>query len=199
MDEDLPSRRALCKRRRGSASGSRGFRQHREVGPGEGAEREGHRGEQGRPAAAQGDEGGDGPGQANRQGGLQGPRKHGGREQHPKAAAAKLAVRKPETPPAHRREEPRRVGEAAGRDRKPEPESSRARNEPQGREGREREARRYGNDLAAFFVRNADRLGVLYVIWYRQIWLPANGWRSYGGSYGDPSSDHTNHVHLSVL
>lgn len=57
----------------------------------------------------------------------------------------------------------------------------------------------YGNNLAAFFVRNADRLGVLYVIWYRQIWLPASGWRSYGSAYGDPSSDHTNHVHLSVL
>jgi len=57
----------------------------------------------------------------------------------------------------------------------------------------------YGNNLAAFFVRNADRLGVLYVIWYRQVWLPATGWKSYAGSYGDPSSDHTNHVHLSVL
>ena len=59
--------------------------------------------------------------------------------------------------------------------------------------------KRYGNDVAAFFVRNADRLGVLYVIWYRQIWLPATGWRSYSGAYGDPASDHTNHVHLSVL
>jgi hypothetical protein len=57
----------------------------------------------------------------------------------------------------------------------------------------------YGNNLTAFFVRNADRLGVLYVIWYRQIWFPATGWRSYGGAYGDPSSDHTNHVHLSLL
>ncbi|MFC7545213.1 coiled-coil domain-containing protein [Plantactinospora sp. GCM10030261] len=59
--------------------------------------------------------------------------------------------------------------------------------------------RLYGNNLAAFFVRNADKLGVLYVIWYRQIWFPATGWRSYGGAFGDPSSDHTNHVHLSVL
>jgi len=59
--------------------------------------------------------------------------------------------------------------------------------------------RLYGNNLAAFFVRNADRLGVLYVIWYRQIWFPATGWRSYGGAHGDPSSDHTNHVHLSLL
>jgi peptidoglycan DL-endopeptidase CwlO len=57
--------------------------------------------------------------------------------------------------------------------------------------------RTYGNNLAAFFVRNADRLGVLYVIWYRQIWFPGNGWRSYSGCC-DPASSHTNHVHLSV-
>jgi phage shock protein A len=57
--------------------------------------------------------------------------------------------------------------------------------------------RTYGNNLAAFFLNNADRLAVLYVIWYKQIWLPSSGWRSYSGG-GDPSSDHTNHVHLSV-
>lgn len=58
--------------------------------------------------------------------------------------------------------------------------------------------RRYGNDLAAFFVRNADRLGILYVIWFRQIWFPGAGWRSYSGCC-DPSAAHTNHVHLSML
>lgn len=58
--------------------------------------------------------------------------------------------------------------------------------------------RLYGNNLAAFFVRNADRLGVLYVIWYKQIWTPAAGWRAYQSGQGDPSSDHTNHVHLSI-
>lgn len=56
----------------------------------------------------------------------------------------------------------------------------------------------YGNNLAAFFVRNSDKLGILYVIWFRQIWFPATGWRAYSGS-GDPSSEHTNHVHLSLL
>ncbi|WP_410811450.1 coiled-coil domain-containing protein [Micromonospora sp. 067-2] len=56
----------------------------------------------------------------------------------------------------------------------------------------------YGNNLAAYFIRNADRLAVLYVIWYRQIWLPSSGWKSYSGAGGDPSSAHTNHVHLSV-
>ncbi|MFF0314762.1 coiled-coil domain-containing protein [Micromonospora sp. NPDC005252] len=56
----------------------------------------------------------------------------------------------------------------------------------------------YGNNLAAYFIRNSDRLAVLYVIWYRQIWLPSSGWKSYSGGNGDPSSEHTNHVHLSV-
>ncbi|RAK31946.1 hypothetical protein B0I29_114198 [Actinoplanes lutulentus] len=56
----------------------------------------------------------------------------------------------------------------------------------------------YGNNLANYFINNADALDVLYVIWYRRIWLPSSGWKSYSGAGGDPSSDHTNHVHLSV-
>ncbi|WP_207922694.1 hypothetical protein [Micromonospora sp. KC606] len=55
----------------------------------------------------------------------------------------------------------------------------------------------YGDSLANYFQKNADRLGVLYVIWYRQIWLPNTGWRAYSGS-GSPAADHTNHVHLSM-
>jgi hypothetical protein len=54
--------------------------------------------------------------------------------------------------------------------------------------------RLYGNNLTAFLVRNADRLGIYYVIWYRQIWFPATGWKSYSGA-----SDHTDHVHMSLL
>lgn len=56
----------------------------------------------------------------------------------------------------------------------------------------------YGNNLAAYFVKNADRLGVMYVIWFRQIWMPSTGWRAYSGS-GGPNATHTNHVHLSIL
>jgi len=56
----------------------------------------------------------------------------------------------------------------------------------------------YGTRLAAWCMANADALGVLYVIWFRQIWMPGVGWRAYFGS-GDPSAEHTNHVHLSVL
>jgi hypothetical protein len=52
----------------------------------------------------------------------------------------------------------------------------------------------YGNNLMAFLVRNADRLGVLYVIWFRQIWFPATGWKTYHGA-----SAHTDHVHVSML
>jgi peptidoglycan DL-endopeptidase CwlO len=57
-----------------------------------------------------------------------------------------------------------------------------------------RDTREYGNNLMAFLVRNADRLGVLYVIWNRQIWFPATGWKSYNGA-----SAHTDHVHVSML
>jgi septal ring factor EnvC (AmiA/AmiB activator) len=56
----------------------------------------------------------------------------------------------------------------------------------------------YGDRLAAFYVKNADELGVMYVIWYRQIWQPSTGWRAYSAS-GGPAAVHTNHVHLSML
>jgi peptidoglycan DL-endopeptidase CwlO len=61
--------------------------------------------------------------------------------------------------------------------------------------------RLYGQRLAYFFVHNADALGVLYVIWYRMIWLPGLGWRNFTPSHGEagPSGEHTNHVHLSVI
>ncbi len=56
----------------------------------------------------------------------------------------------------------------------------------------------YGNNLAAYFVNNSRPLAVLYVIWFKEIWLPSSGWRAYKRGRGDPASDHTNHVHLSV-
>jgi hypothetical protein len=55
----------------------------------------------------------------------------------------------------------------------------------------------YGDRLAGWCIANASRLGVLYVIWYKQIWFPDRGWRSYSGD-GTPAGDHYNHVHLSV-
>jgi hypothetical protein len=56
----------------------------------------------------------------------------------------------------------------------------------------------YGNNLAAYFVKNVDRLGVLYVIWFKKIWMASTGWRTYNEGQGTPSTDHTNHVHLSM-
>jgi uncharacterized protein YlxW (UPF0749 family) len=58
--------------------------------------------------------------------------------------------------------------------------------------------RTYGDNLASYFIKNANALGVMYVIWYRRIWMPGTGWKSYSGG-GDPAADHTNHVHLSML
>jgi hypothetical protein len=55
----------------------------------------------------------------------------------------------------------------------------------------------YGDRLAAWLIGNADRLAVLYIIWYRQIWMPGTGWRTYHGD-GTPAGDHMNHVHLSI-
>jgi len=60
------------------------------------------------------------------------------------------------------------------------------------------EDRNYGDRLAGWCVGNAGRIAVLYVIWFRQIWFPGLGWRAYRSGGGDPASDHTNHVHLSV-
>ncbi len=56
----------------------------------------------------------------------------------------------------------------------------------------------YGNRLANYFIKNSGNLGVLYVILFERIWLPSSGWKAYNSGNGDPSSDHTNHVHLSV-
>ncbi|GGM08969.1 coiled-coil domain-containing protein [Dactylosporangium sucinum] len=59
-------------------------------------------------------------------------------------------------------------------------------------------SKEYGTQLATWLVRNATALGVMYVIWFRQIWTPAAGWHAYNSGNGDPSSDHTNHVHMSI-
>lgn len=55
----------------------------------------------------------------------------------------------------------------------------------------------YGDNLAAWAIANAKNLGVKYVIWYKRIWQPSIGWKSYGGD-GTPAGDHYNHVHISM-
>ncbi|MEV4516508.1 hypothetical protein AB0K00_47110 [Dactylosporangium sp. NPDC049525] len=59
-------------------------------------------------------------------------------------------------------------------------------------------SKEYGTQLAAWLIKNATALGVMYVIWFKQIWTPAGGWHAYYSGQGDPSSDHTNHVHMSI-
>jgi peptidoglycan DL-endopeptidase CwlO len=58
--------------------------------------------------------------------------------------------------------------------------------------------RTYCNKLAGFLIGNSVRLGVLYVIWFRQIWLPGVGWHAYTTEGGNPSGRHENHVHMSI-
>ena len=57
----------------------------------------------------------------------------------------------------------------------------------------------YGTKLAVWAVANADALGLMYVIWFRQIWTPSLGWHAYNAYGTDPSAEHENHVHTSVL
>jgi hypothetical protein len=56
----------------------------------------------------------------------------------------------------------------------------------------------YGDKLSLFLVKNAERLDVMYVIWYGKIWMPSTGLRTYSGS-GSPAATHKNHVHMSML
>jgi hypothetical protein len=59
--------------------------------------------------------------------------------------------------------------------------------------------RAYGDRLAAWCIQHSRALAVLYVIWFKRIWSPALGWRPYQRGTGQPNTDHTNHVHLSVV
>ncbi|MBN1174958.1 MAG: hypothetical protein JXA67_22560 [Micromonosporaceae bacterium] len=56
----------------------------------------------------------------------------------------------------------------------------------------------YGDKLTGWLIGNTDRLGILYIIWWNQIWFPGSGWRSYNSGNGTPSGDHYNHIHLSM-
>ena len=56
----------------------------------------------------------------------------------------------------------------------------------------------YGDKVTGWLLANASRLGVYYVIWYKQIWMSGIGWRTYSGD-GTPAGDHYNHVHLSMM
>ncbi|MFI1995288.1 hypothetical protein [Actinoplanes sp. NPDC020271] len=58
-----------------------------------------------------------------------------------------------------------------------------------------------GDAMATWVVANANQLGIKYVIWFRMIWTPEQGWYAYNNPYGgnDPYGWHTNHVHVSLV
>lgn len=53
-------------------------------------------------------------------------------------------------------------------------------------------SRAQGTALANDAVKNYKAWDIKYVIWYRQIWTPSQGWHRYSGP-----SPHTDHVHIS--
>lgn len=61
-----------------------------------------------------------------------------------------------------------------------------------------------GNEIAAYFVQNSNRLNVSYVIWRQRIWNPSrdpqgaswDNWRRMEDR-GDPTQNHMDHVHVS--
>lgn len=61
-----------------------------------------------------------------------------------------------------------------------------------------------GDSIANFWVANASKAGVHYVIWNAKIWSTEHsteGWRTYHHPSGtsSPTLDHLNHVHVSVV
>ncbi|MFC4053258.1 hypothetical protein ACFOY4_26530 [Actinomadura syzygii] len=60
-------------------------------------------------------------------------------------------------------------------------------------------ARRHGDQVAAYAVANARRLGISYVIWRQRIWnVRGGGWRPMEDR-GSITQNHYDHVHVSVL
>ncbi|MDL4821441.1 hypothetical protein [Actinomadura opuntiae] len=61
------------------------------------------------------------------------------------------------------------------------------------------QAQRHGDEVAAYAVANARRLGVSYVIWKQHIWnVRGGGWRPMADR-GSITQNHYDHVHISVL
>ncbi|TDC70456.1 hypothetical protein E1200_05215 [Actinomadura sp. GC306] len=60
-------------------------------------------------------------------------------------------------------------------------------------------AMRHGDQVAAYIVQHARRLGVSYVIWRQHIWnVRGGGWRPMADR-GSLTQNHYDHVHVSVL
>jgi hypothetical protein len=52
-----------------------------------------------------------------------------------------------------------------------------------------------GDKVAAFLVRNAEKIGIQYIIWDNAQWRPGRDVRFYGGGSKDP---HVNHLHIEL-
>ena len=62
----------------------------------------------------------------------------------------------------------------------------------------------FGDEVAEYFMANADRFGVMYLIWNQRIWsngrdpvAPVEQWRVMADR-GDDTSNHVDHVHITV-
>ncbi|HJX78825.1 SH3 domain-containing protein [Glutamicibacter sp.] len=64
-----------------------------------------------------------------------------------------------------------------------------------------------GDKIAQFLLDNREQLGVYYLIWQDQIWLPGSGWNDYStsGKYGtqftnnwNDTTKHMDHIHVEV-
>jgi hypothetical protein len=70
--------------------------------------------------------------------------------------------------------------------------------------GRTAQSIAFGDEVAEYFMTNADRFGVMYLIWNQRIWsngrdpvAPAAQWRGMADR-GDDTSNHVDHVHITV-
>lgn len=59
---------------------------------------------------------------------------------------------------------------------------------------------RLGNEIAKYFQKHAKEYGIYYMLWRQQMWKtgdPVGDWTSVSDR-GDPTSNHMDHVHISV-
>lgn len=61
------------------------------------------------------------------------------------------------------------------------------------------ERQAHGDQVAAYAIRNASRLGVMYVIWRQRIYdMRSPGWKAMGNR-GGVTANHYDHVHISMF
>jgi len=70
--------------------------------------------------------------------------------------------------------------------------------------GRSKQGVALGDEIATYFMQNADRYGIMYLIWHQRIWMadrdavaPPATWRSMG-ERGSWTGNHMDHVHVTL-